>query len=161
MSLCGKHLISLDTLNKVVVNNFPNVFNLQSVNTDQQASLTDVCLFEDRFATISQDPDQPQCKLVVAGVKDGQTSFECSLPHDDQASTSTISGISYAKTTGNLVYIVSSADGTQQTVKTLGVGHNQAEEAKQNELTDEILKEKEFSSLYIAKNMCDKQDYIL
>jgi hypothetical protein len=33
---CREYLISLDTLNKVVVNNFPNMFNLQSVNTDQR-----------------------------------------------------------------------------------------------------------------------------
>jgi hypothetical protein len=31
---CREYLISIDTLNKVVVNNFPNVFELQSVNTD-------------------------------------------------------------------------------------------------------------------------------
>ena len=35
-SFCGKYLITTDTLNKVVVNNFPNVFNIQSVNTDQK-----------------------------------------------------------------------------------------------------------------------------
>lgn len=28
MSLCGRYLISTDTLNKVTVNNFPNVFNI-------------------------------------------------------------------------------------------------------------------------------------
>jgi hypothetical protein len=33
-SKCGKYLLSTDTLNKVVVNNFPNVFEIESVNTD-------------------------------------------------------------------------------------------------------------------------------
>lgn len=105
MSLCGNHLVSIDTLNKVVVNNFPNVFNLQSVNTDQQASLTDLCLFEDKVATISQDPDQPRCKLVVASIKDGLTLFERSLPHDDDTSTMAVSCISFVKETGHLLYV--------------------------------------------------------
>ena len=44
-SLCNRFLVSVDTLNKVIVNNWPNVFNQQSVNCDQKADLKDVCLF--------------------------------------------------------------------------------------------------------------------
>jgi len=40
-SSCGRFLISVDTLNKVIVNNFPNMFNLQSVSTEQQSEIKD------------------------------------------------------------------------------------------------------------------------
>ena len=50
---CGKYVVSTDTMNKVVINNFPNMFNIQSVNTDQQSTLEDLCLFGDKIATIS------------------------------------------------------------------------------------------------------------
>ena len=33
-STCGRYTISVDTLNKVIVNNFPNMYNLQSVSTE-------------------------------------------------------------------------------------------------------------------------------
>ena len=36
MQRSREYLVSLDTMNKVVVNNFPNMFNLQSTNTDQK-----------------------------------------------------------------------------------------------------------------------------
>lgn len=54
-SYCGRFLVTTDTLNKVVVNNFPNVFNIQSVNTDQEKnSLKDICLLNnDLIATVS------------------------------------------------------------------------------------------------------------
>ena len=34
LSPCKRYLITTDTMNKVLVNNFPNVFNILSVNTD-------------------------------------------------------------------------------------------------------------------------------
>ena len=46
-SMCGQYLISTDTLNKVVVNQFPNVFNIQSVNTDQKTTLKDICFIDE------------------------------------------------------------------------------------------------------------------
>ena len=58
-SPCGNYLVSTDTMNKVVVNNFPNMFNIQSVSTDQRSTLRDLCIFENKFATISQDGEQP------------------------------------------------------------------------------------------------------
>ena len=34
LSPCKRYLVSTDTMNKVIVNNFPNVYNILSVNTD-------------------------------------------------------------------------------------------------------------------------------
>ena len=69
-SLCGKYLISLDTLNKVVVNNFPNMFNIHVVSTDQRTSINDVCLFKDKVATVGHEG---KSELVVFDITSGKT----------------------------------------------------------------------------------------
>ena len=74
-SLCGRYMVSIDTLHNIVVNNFPNIVNLQSVNCDQQAKIGDICFFEDKIATFSQDPDQPECKLLITSLIDGSTTL--------------------------------------------------------------------------------------
>lgn len=51
---CGKYLVSFDTLNKVMVLNFPKVCLLQSVNVDRKLDITDFCIFDGHVATLGQ-----------------------------------------------------------------------------------------------------------
>ena len=76
-SYCGRFLVSTDTLNKVVVNNFPNVFNIQSVNTDQEKNtLKDVCLLnEDLVATISSAEDPSKSNIYISDIFSGKTLY--------------------------------------------------------------------------------------
>ena len=74
-SYCGRFLVTTDTLNKVVVNNFPNVFNIQSVNTDQEKNqLKDICLLnEDLVATVSAAEDPSKSNIYISDLLSGKT----------------------------------------------------------------------------------------
>jgi len=63
----GRYIVSLDTLNKVVVNNFPNVCNLQSVNTDQQVQIVDIEQFDGHLVHVSQEVGsaQPHANMII------------------------------------------------------------------------------------------------
>ena len=73
-SMCSQYLISTDTLNKVVVNQFPNVFNIQSVNTDQKTTLKDICFIdENQVVSLSSGTDPSNSNIFVSDISSGET----------------------------------------------------------------------------------------
>jgi len=71
VSSCERYLICTDTLNKTLVTNWPNVSNIQSVNTDQPGDILDVHAFNGKIATLSIK-DQ-KSTIIVSEIQSGQT----------------------------------------------------------------------------------------
>ena len=74
MSDDSKYLVSCDTLKKVNVTNFPNVFNLQSVLLEHSQDIRDFCILDDGLLATLSDPN-PTSKmqdLIVSSLKDAK-----------------------------------------------------------------------------------------
>ena len=69
ISSCGRYLICTDTLNKVIVTNWPNVSSIQSVNTEQTDSLVDVHVYQGKVASMSKQ--EQKSTVVVSDIQDG------------------------------------------------------------------------------------------
>ena len=72
-----KFLVSCDTMKKVNVANFPNVFNLQSVLLEHSHEIRDMCVLGlDRLATLSEpDPQSKQQDLIISKISDAGVIF--------------------------------------------------------------------------------------
>ena len=74
LSSCNRYMLSFDTLNKVVVNNFPNVFEIQTVNTNHQEEIKAYCQVQDCLVTVSQDAER--CRVIKQNIQDGSFLYE-------------------------------------------------------------------------------------
>lgn len=78
LTQCGRYLVSMDTLNKVMVANFPMMPVLKSVNVDRKSDLKDFAIFNGKIATIGQEAND-QAFLLVSDLLTGETLSEYKL----------------------------------------------------------------------------------
>lgn len=67
-------MLTFDTLNKVVINNFPNVFEIQTVNTEHQEEIKAYCQAQDCIVTVSQDAEK--CRFIKQNIQSGNIIYE-------------------------------------------------------------------------------------
>lgn len=77
-------MISADTLNKIVISNFPSVYLTKSINTDQKqkANLKEILQVNDNIITLTTSGDTTPY-LVVFNLQSGQTSFALDIGTPD------------------------------------------------------------------------------
>mmetsp|Transcript_10335 Transcript_10335/g.15860 ORF Transcript_10335/g.15860 Transcript_10335/m.15860 type:complete len:246 (+) Transcript_10335:196-933(+) len=78
-SSCGRYTFSVDTLNKIIVNNFPNMFNLQSVSTEHQSEIKDLLQLGPNI--VSQGSNG---LLVTSSLETGETVHRTQLNSSDK-----------------------------------------------------------------------------
>jgi WD40 repeat protein len=81
-SPCGRFLVSMDNLHKVMVLDFPKASILHSVNVDRKTEISDFCFREGSIATISHEKSLTEPQLVVSDLQTGKTSLTQSIDAD-------------------------------------------------------------------------------
>ena len=103
-----KYLVSCDTLKKVNVANFPNVFNLQSVLLEHTQELRDMCTIgNDRVASIS-DPDQvsQEQDLIISAIANSEVIFRMKYQGIKQIAATSQGGLVFYKEDGSISELV-------------------------------------------------------